>query len=131
VANKLYPLARNSFANAGINWGSDTIKVAAIKSGYTFSNAHQFVTDLGANIVARSSALSSKTSVGGILNAAQGVFAALTGAQVLFLVVFKDTGTDATSPLLYYIDTATNMPFTPNGIDVDVQWDPTTGIFQV
>ena len=33
------------------------------------------------------------------------------------IVIYKDTGTEATSPLLAMIDTATGLPITPNGGD--------------
>jgi hypothetical protein len=38
-------------------------------------------------------------------------------------VIYKDTGTAATSPLIAYIDTATGLPVTPNGGDITVTWD--------
>ncbi len=131
MANRRYNQAGALAGAGGIGWTTNAIKVAALASGYTFDITHQFVTALGANIVARSSNLSSKTNTAGVLNSAMAVFAAMTGVRVLYLAVFIDTGSDATSSLLYYIDTATNLPFTPNGIDIDVQWDPTTGVFQV
>lgn len=47
-------------------------------------------------------------------------FAAVSGATVESLVFFKDTGTPSTSNLLWYFDTATGLPLTPNGGDVNV-----------
>jgi hypothetical protein len=131
LANRLYPLARQSFAEAEIDWTSNDIKVAAVTSGYTYSAAHQFVSDLGANIVARSANIGGKTDASGVLKGDAALFALLTGSTVAYLVIFQDTGVDATSRLLYYIDTATNLPTIPNGIDVTIQPDPTTGYFQV
>lgn len=131
MANRLYPKGRAKFAEALVAWSTHNFKVAALLTGYTYSATHEFVTDLGGNIVARSSNLTGKTSVGGILKSDPASFASLTGGRVLYLVIFRDTGVDATSPLLYYIDTASNLPFTPNGITTTVQFDPTTGDFQV
>lgn len=128
--NKNYPEGRKHFGNGDINWLSNTIKIAALTGAYTYSAAHEFVSDL-AGIVARSNAIGSKTNVGGILSGANDLFPALTGAMFLYLVIYKDTGVDATSPLLYYIDTGTNLPTTPNGIDLYVQADPPTGFLQV
>jgi hypothetical protein len=51
------------------------------------------------------------------------VFSAVTGDQSEALVIYKDTGSAATSPLIAYIDTATGLPVTPNGADVTVTWD--------
>lgn len=131
MANRLYPLARQSFAEAQIDWTSNDIKIAALTAAYVYDATDQFVTDLGATIVGRSANLSGKTDVSGILKGDAALFALLTGSTVMYLVIFQDTGSDATSRLLYYIDTATNLPTIPNGIDVTVQADPTTGYFQV
>ena len=38
-------------------------------------------------------------------------------------MIYRDTGTEATSPLIAYIDTATGLPITPNGGDIIVVWD--------
>lgn len=131
MANKMYPLARRDFSRALINWGSDNIRVAAVDASYVYSAAHQFVTDLGAHIIARSGNLSSKTDTAGALNSASASFPLLTGATVQYLVVFQWTGVDATSRLLYYVDTASVLPTVPTGIDVTAQPDPTTGWMQI
>jgi hypothetical protein len=38
-------------------------------------------------------------------------------------VGYKDTGTESTSLLIFYIDTATGLPCTPNGGNITVAWD--------
>ena len=78
-------------------------------------------------------ALASKTigSVGdGVFDAADTTFSSLTGDQSESLVIFKDTGTDTTSNLIAYWDTATGLPLTPNGGDVTVAWNA-SGILSV
>ena len=47
----------------------------------------------------------------------------MSGATINAIVIYKDTGTEATSPLIAYIDTATGLPITPNGGDIIVTWD--------
>lgn len=123
MANALYDSSRQKFLEGSIAWLTDTIKVALVKTAYAVNLAtDQFVTDLGANILVRSSALTTKTSTAGVADADDVLYAALSGAQVSYIVVYKDTGADATSPLIAYYDTATGMPFTPSGGDVTVQW---------
>lgn len=132
MANRRYDRCGKLAATAGINWVAGDMKVALLIAAYSFdATAHQFVTDLGANIVARSLNLTGKTDVAGILKSDAASFPALTGARCLYAVVFVDTGSDATSSLLYYIDTATNLPGTPIGIDVTCQFDPSTGDLRV
>lgn len=124
MANALYTLGRQSFLDADIDWSVDTIKVALVGAGYVVNLAtDQFVTDLGANIVARSSAFASKTSTAGVADAADVLFAALTGTAVSYAVIYKDTGVDGTSRLIAYLDTITGVPFTPSGADVTIAWD--------
>jgi hypothetical protein len=44
-------------------------------------------------------------------------------------VIYVDTGTAATSPLVAYIDTGvTGLPVTPNGGNITVTWNA-SGIF--
>lgn len=67
----------------------------------------------------------------GVFDAADTVFTALTGDQVERLILFKDSGVEATSVLIAIYDTFTSgMPLTPNGGDVTVQWNA-SGIFSV
>lgn len=67
----------------------------------------------------------------GVFDAADAVFTALSGDSVERLIIFKDTGTEATSILIAIYDTFTSgMPLTPNGGDVTVQWNA-SGIFSV
>lgn len=69
------------------------------------------------------------TVAAGVFDAADTTFTALTGDQVESLILFKDTGTESTSKLVAFWDTATGLPLTPNGGDVTVQWNA-SGILQ-
>ncbi len=47
----------------------------------------------------------------------------VSGAQVKSIILFNDTpATDATKPIIAYIDTATGLPFTPGGSNVTIAW---------
>jgi hypothetical protein len=48
---------------------------------------------------------------------------AVSGSQITQFVIYRDTGTESTSQLIAYFDTATNLPIQPNGGDITVQWD--------
>ena len=59
-------------------------------------------------------------------------FTSVSGASIEAIVIYSDTGTESTSPLIAYIDTATGLPITPNGGDIIVTWDNGTNkIFKV
>jgi hypothetical protein len=124
VSNALFDHGRDAFLNAAVNWGSDTIKVALVNtSTYTVNlSTHQFFSDLS-GVVGTPVALSSKSSSAGVANAATATFSAVTGSAAGALVIYKDTGTTTTSPLIAYIDSATGLPVTPNGGDISITWD--------
>lgn len=70
--------------------------------------------------------LASKTvgSLGaGVFNAAATTFASLSGASAESLILLKDTGTESTSLLIAFWDTATGLPVTPSGGNVVITWN--------
>lgn len=123
MANTLYDKGREAFLNGGINWSSDTIKIALVDTGtYTFSQAHQYLSSL-TGVVGTAVTLANKTSTNGVADADDAVFSSVTGNTAEALVIYKDTGSAATSPLIAYIDTATGLPVTPNGGNITVVFD--------
>ena len=64
----------------------------------------------------------------GVFDAADTVFTALTGDQSESLILIRDSGTESTSALIAFWDTATGLPLTPNGGDVTVVWNA-SGIY--
>ena len=94
-----------------------------------FVNLDEFLADIPlAARVATSEELSGKTSLMGVADADDVLFNAVTGDVSEALVVFRETGDPATSELIAFIDTATNLPITPDGSDILVQWDA-AGVF--
>jgi hypothetical protein len=125
MSNALYDKGRQAFLEGSIAWLTDNIKAVLVTSGYTPSTGtDQFLSDVpGGDRVATSGNLASKTSTSGVADAADLTFTAVSGSAVAYAVLYKDTGTAGTSPLILIIDTATNLPVTPNGGDITVQWD--------
>jgi hypothetical protein len=126
VANALYDIGRQKFLEGSIAWLTDNIKAVLVDSGaYTRNLAtDDFLDDIPAGArIATSSNLASKTSTSGVADAADVVFTAVSGATIEYVVLYKDSGVAATSPLICCVDTATGLPLTPNGGDVTVAWD--------
>lgn len=125
MANAIYDFGREGFGNAAVNWPSDTIKAILVDTGaYTFSQAHDFLDDVPSGARIATVTLASKTNALGVMDAADATFSAVTGASVEAIVIYKDTGTEATSRLLLYIDTVSSgLPVTPNGGNINVTWD--------
>ena len=128
MASQHFNLALQEFwkGTLGDITGAQAIKVRLMRqAAYTISQAHQFLTSLPAAIVTDVT-LGTKVANGGTgtdpgcFDAADATFLAVpAGAAIDCLAVFRDTGTPATSNLLFYID---GFTVTPNGGDITVQW---------
>lgn len=114
----LYNRAKKKILDATINFGSDTIKMALILTAYTpnidtdefFSGINSNEASNGTGYTTGGVALANKATTVDTVDD-EGVFDAddvvitLTGTFVFrFMVIYKDTGSAATSPLIMYHD---------------------------
>jgi hypothetical protein len=137
MANKLYPKYKQALLGAGVNLVAGTVKAQLVDTGaYTYSDAHSFLSDIpSAARFGNAATLANKTVANGVVNgvdvvvfdADDALFTGTTDKEEA-IVLFLDTGTPATSQLIYFIDTATGLPVTPNGGNIVVAWN-TAGIF--
>jgi hypothetical protein len=128
MANALYDLGRQAFLEGSVAWLADNIKAVLVQTGaghYVVNLAtDQFLSAIAAgDRIATSGNLATKTSAAGVADAADVTLPAVAGAQVSAIVLYKDTGTPATSPLIAYLDTVTGLPLTPSGADETIAWD--------
>ena len=126
MANALYDKARERFLTGQFNWSTDSIKSVLVDTGaYTVSlTSHEFLSDISSSArVSNSGAFTGKTTTGGAADANDITFSSVSGPSIEAIVIYADTGTEATSPLIAFIDTATGLPITPNGGDIIVTWD--------
>ena len=120
MANTLYDAARQRFLEAQINWMTDTVKVILVDTGaYTpQTSIHQYLADIPVSArIAGPVTLTAKATTGGAADAADVTFTSVSGTSIEAIIIYIDTGTEATSPLIAYVDTATGLPITPNGGD--------------
>lgn len=121
MANTLFDAARQRFLEAQLNWLTDTIKVILVDTGaYTPQTAiHQYLSDIPTSArIAGPITLTAKTTTGGAADAADVTFTSVSGPSIEAIVIYMDTGTESTSPLIAFIDTAVGLPITPNGGDI-------------
>jgi hypothetical protein len=113
VANFIYGKAKQSLLNGEFNISSDSLKVLLVTDSYVPSqNTDQFVSNIsGSYIKERTSSLTNVTNILGVIDADDVTVAQYSGLAFKALVIYKDSGTDSTSRLLAYIDTATGIPF--------------------
>jgi hypothetical protein len=131
MANALYSQFKEDILSAGYDLSALNLKAVLIDTDdYTFSAAHDDLVDVAAGSrVATSPNLTSKTFTGGVFDAADPVFPTVSGDVSEAVILYVDTGVEATSRLICYIDTfSAGMPVTPIGGNITVQWDA-SGIF--
>lgn len=130
MANALYDLGRNAFLKGQIDYLTHTIKAALVSGSYTPDlAADQYWSTVVGNVVGTPQALANKTATAGVANADPTTFSSVVGSVVVYVVIYRDTGTNGTSPLIALIDTGTGLPVTPNGGDITINWD--TGISKI
>jgi hypothetical protein len=134
MANAIFPKWKEQLLQftANNNLSSGTVKVALIDTGtYTYSATHQFWSSASSASIGTPQTLGSKTFTDGVFDAADVTFTSVTGNSVEALIIYIDTGTAATSPLVAFIDTSvTGLPVTPNGGDIAITWNA-SGIFSL
>lgn len=126
MANGMYGKGREKFLTADIDWLVDDIKVVLVDAAdYTVAiDADEFLSDIPAPArVATSGNLAGKTATLGVADADDVNVLAVTGDQFEYVVLYKDTGSAATSPLICIFDTAVGLAYTPNGGNITITWD--------
>lgn len=123
MANALYPKFKELLLKGDIDLENDTIKIAIVDlADYTYSSAHDFLNDIGSAIVGTPVTLTSKTVTNGTFDFADPTLVAVSGDPCEAVILYKDTGNTATSPLIAYIDSgAIGLPVTPNGGNIGLQ----------
>lgn len=126
MANALYTPYKESLlgtdTHSRVDFDTDTIKIILVDTAdYTFSAAHADLGDVTAGGIVSTATLASITTTGGALDSADPTFSSVTGDQAEAIIMYKDSGTGSTSPLVLYLDTASSgLPVTPNGGDISV-----------
>ena len=132
MANAIYPKYKETILGAATNTNllTGTVKVALVDTGvYTYSAAHQFLTSLTGTVGTAQTIGATKSVTDGVFDGGDVTFSLVSGNTVEALVIYVDTGSAATSPLVAYIDTGvTGLPVTPNGGDISITWNA-SGIF--
>lgn len=133
MANALFDSAKELFLTGGINLSSDTIKVALVDHGVVtpLPGTHDYYDDISSAVVGTPQTLASKTTTDGVFDAADVTFTSVSGSSCESIVIYKDTGSAATSPLIAFFDTGvTGLPVTPNGGDITIAFNA-SGIFSI
>jgi hypothetical protein len=129
MANFVYTTAAVAFLTGGINVSSDTINAVIIDAAdYTRSAAHDFYDDVAAGARVASGTLASKTTTGGVFDAADLVLSSVTGDATEEIILWEADGAESAQQLIINWDTSVSV--TPNGGDITIQWNA-SGIYDL
>lgn len=130
MANFLFPAGRAGFLTASQGWLAGSVPgtwVPYIIGSWAVDQSAVFLSDIPAAVWrAQGTYLVNKTAASGIADADDTVVAAVGSAgsaTAVAVILVNRTAASNTSLLGAYIDTATGLPFLPNGADVPVAWD--------
>ncbi len=104
------------------DWDTNNIRAVILdESDITLNTTTmQDLADLAAAVVAETGNLTVAAPSGGAVDITDYAFTAVSGDAADSLVYFLETGTDSTSTATFIIDSATGLPVTPNGGDINV-----------
>lgn len=132
MTNTLYGPAAQGIQTGAIDVDTAVLKCAFVR-GYTFSSAHQFVSDVtgaGGTLNGTSAALTGVTvSATGVLDADDTTISTTASASNHVLILFQSSavtgGADVAASsqrLIAYFDTGTDLPVQPGTADTPVTW---------
>lgn len=139
MASKLYGSFLQKALNKEVDWDTDTIKVALTTSSYTPNqDTHDYFNDVtnevsGTGYTAGGNTLASKTNTYDsgtnviTLDAADTTWSSST-ITARYAVIYADTGTASTSPLIGYVDFGSDQSSSSGNFTIT--WDA-TGIVKI
>lgn len=131
----IYTPALVSLAKAEINLSTADVRALLVKSSYLVDRAHQFLNQIDAgDRIGTAVALTSETvTTEGAFDAANATFTSVAaGSEIAAVVLYVHTGTESTSRLIAFIDSAIGFPRPTNGGNVTIEWsDDTDRIFRL
>ena len=132
MTNAVLPKFKESLAQVLL---TGTVKAVLIDTAnYTYSATHQYLSSVPSNARwGTPQTLVNKSVTGGAFSADPVSFTGLVSAPTLEAVIlYLDTGNEATSQLIAYIDQGTNLPTVANQTQVNLTWDTGTNkIFKI
>lgn len=131
MANFVYTQCKKAILKGEIDFINDSFKVLVLSSAYTPNqNTDEFVANIPSNaILARSNEITNKVVSNNTFDAADISISDYSGTAFNALAIYKDTGNDNTSNLIFYINTANGLPFAGVNAETDItiQWSNDSG----
>lgn len=134
MASGMYSRGVAAIMGGDIDLTNNTISAVLLSTAGSYTpdlSADTFQTDIPEASQVAEVILTGKTIDGRTFRADDIVFPSVAaGVDLVAVVLLKDTGAQASSNLLCYLDNAVEFPITPDGTNVTIVWDTgTEGIF--
>ena len=122
MTNAVLPKTKQAMLDAILALG--TLEAQLVDTAlYTYSAAHQFLSDIPAGArVGSAVALTGVTTTDGVLDANDPTFTLSAPPSIEGLALVVNTGNPATSPILAWIDAATGLPVAAGSTGGTVAW---------
>lgn len=122
---KIANVAASTFELTNVDTGANIAGNGAYTSGGSILNftLADNLDDISAALVGTAVTLASKTSTLGVADAADVTFTAVSGASCEAIAIWKDTGVESTSRLIFAAANYTGLAITPNGGNITLTWD--------
>lgn len=143
MANALTDKGREGFLAGSHAWLAASVPgtwvpylVGSWNPSIVGASSNVFLSDIPAAVWrARGTYLTTKGAIAGVASAGTTTVVAVGSAgsaTAVYIVLVNETGASNTSLLGGVIDTATGLPFLPNGGDIQITWDTgANGIFKL
>lgn len=127
MANALYSLAKQKFLSGAIDWVSNDIRAVLVDLADYTPNlvTDEFLSSIApaAQVADMTTSMTSKVAPLGVADADDVTYPSVSGDVSEAIAIYQFVTNDADSPLIALIDTATGLPVTPDGNDINILWD--------
>jgi len=120
-----YRLGAEKVLGKQIDFVADTLKAILLKNTYVKNlTTDEFLSDISAYRMDTDVTLSGKSKTLGVFDCDDIAWTSVAaGDTASCVVIYKDTGAEATSPLLLWTDNITGFPLAANGGNITVEID--------
>ncbi|RKX47795.1 MAG: hypothetical protein DRP64_00065 [Verrucomicrobia bacterium] len=126
--NQLYNKARERYLGGVSDWKVGAMGIALVDANYTFDPTHEFLVQVASSSRAAEKDFTGRTDADGYANGLGVSFTALTWPlPITQVVIFENTGDEATDLLVAYYDEVTGFPVDLTGGDYSVLPDALFG----
>jgi len=123
MASALYLHAKGVFLNGCLDMYQATIEAVLVNENYVYNATHDDLTYVRPYVIGSAQALTVTDIYGGVFDANDVTFTAVTSSyKVSGVVIYQNKIDDESSIPIAYIDCSLT-PITPNGSNITVQWD--------